>query len=93
MSRFDAIRSAIASIVVPCICLAPILAPCGPPEPSFDQRVRDHLVRAGYLNPLDTLEPFDASSHSSRCRLARLPSNCSCVSGPDRVAASAGFGA
>ena len=72
MSRFDDIRFAIASIAVLCIGLAPILAPCGAPEPSFDQRVRDHLVRAGYLNPLDILEPFDASSHSDRCRLARL---------------------
>ena len=90
MSRLDLHRG-IAAIAVLCICLAPIVAPCGDPEPSFDRDVREHLIRAGYLNPLDVLEPFDASSHSDRCRLARAPRNCSCVSGPDRVAGPSGF--
>jgi hypothetical protein len=91
VSQFDDIRSRCAAVAVLCICLAPIVAPCGEPEPSFDQRVRHHLVRAGYLNPLDTLEPFDAPSHSEQCRLARVPSNCSCVSQSDRIASSSGL--
>jgi hypothetical protein len=86
------IRAKIAALSVACVCLAPLVAPCGEPEPSFDEHVRHHLVRAGYLNPLDTLRPFDAPLESDRCRLARRPSNCSCVSKPDRIALSSGFG-
>jgi hypothetical protein len=92
MIRHDC-RGIIASLAVLCICLAPLVAPCGEPEPSFDRSVRDHLVRNGYLNPLDVLEPFDATSPSDRCRLARAPRNCSCVAEPDRIAAASGFGA
>jgi hypothetical protein len=90
MSRLD-LRRCIAAMAVLCICLAPIVAPCGDPEPSFDRDVRQHLIRAGYLNPLDVIEPFDASSRPDRCRLARAPSNCSCVSGLDRVAGPSGL--
>jgi hypothetical protein len=86
-------RRGIASVAVLCICLAPLVAPCGEAEPSFDRSVRDHLVRNGYLNPLDVLEPFDATSPSDRCRLARAPRNCSCVAEPDRTAATSRFGA
>ena len=91
MSRFDEIRAGIAAVAVSCICLAPIVAPCGEAEPAFDQGVRDHLVRAGYLNPLDVLVPFDAASFSDRCRLPRTSRNCSCESTPDRIAASSGL--
>jgi hypothetical protein len=90
MSRLD-LRRGIAAMAVLCICLAPIVAPCGDPEPSFDRDVRQHLIRAGYLNPLDVIEPFDASSRPDRCRLARAPSNCSCVSGLDGVAGRSGL--
>jgi hypothetical protein len=90
MSRLD-LRRSIASIAVLCICLAPVVAPCGDPEPSFDRGVRDHLVRSGYLNPLDILVPFDAASFSDRCRLPRTSRNCSCESTPDRIAASSGL--
>jgi len=86
------IRAKIAAMSVACVCLAPLAAPCGEPEPSFDEHVRHHLVRAGYLNPLDTLRPFGVSLDSDRCRLARMPSNCSCVSKPDRIARSSSFG-
>jgi hypothetical protein len=84
-------RAVVASLAVLCICLSPLVAPCGEAEPSFDRSVRDHLVRNGYLNPLDVLEPFDATSDSDRCRLARAPRNCSCVAEPDRIAAASGL--
>ena len=90
MSRPD-IRRRIALLAVLCICLAPFVAPCGEAEPSFDRSVREHLVRSGYLNPLDVLVPFDAASFSDRCRIARTSRNCSCVAEPDRIAAAPGL--
>jgi hypothetical protein len=84
------IRRAVVALMLACICLAPLLAPCGEPESSFDDRVRHHLVRAGYLNPLDTLRPFDSTLHSDRCRVARVPGNCPCAATPDRIAMSFG---
>jgi hypothetical protein len=71
-------RSAIVALLLACICLAPLLAPCGEPEPSFEDSVRHHLVRAGYLSPFDTLRPFEATQHSDRCRPARAAGNCPC---------------
>lgn len=79
-------RPAIVALMLACICLAPLLAPCGEPEPSFDNSVRHHLVRAGYLSPLDVLRPFEATLHSDRCRVARAPGNCSCEAVPHRIA-------
>ena len=91
MSRLNDCRRRIAAVAVLCICIAPLIAPCGEAEPPFDRGVRDHLVRAGYLNPLDILVPFDAASFSDRCRLPRTSRNCSCESAPDRIAASSGL--
>jgi hypothetical protein len=91
MSRRSDCRRRIAAVAVLCICIASLIAPCGEAEPPFDRGVRDHLVRAGYLNPLDILVPFDAASFSDRCRLPRTSRNCSCESAPDRIAASSGF--
>jgi hypothetical protein len=93
VSRFDDIRAGVAAFAVLCICLAPIVAPCGEAEPAFDRGVRDHLVRAGYLNPLDVLVPFDAESFSDRCRFPGTSRKCSCESTPDRIAASSRLGA
>jgi hypothetical protein len=83
-------RPTIVALMLACICLAPLLAPCGEPEPSFDDSVRRHLVRAGYLSPFDALRPFEATLHSDRCRVARAPGNCSCEAMPDRIAMSFG---
>ena len=93
MSRRDDLCHGMAAVAALCICVAPLIAPCGEAELSFDRSVRDHLVRAGYLNPLDILVPFDAASFSDRCRLPRTSRNCSCESTPDRIAASSGLGA
>jgi hypothetical protein len=54
------VRSRIAAVSVLCVCLAPLVAPCGAPETSFDERVRQHLVHAGYLSALDIIKPLDA---------------------------------
>jgi hypothetical protein len=83
-------RPAIVALMLACICLAPLLAPCGEPEPSFEDSVRHHLVRAGYLSPLDTLRPFEATLHSDRCRPARAVGNCACEAMPDRTVTSFG---
>ena len=83
-------RPATVALMLACICLAPLLAPCGEPELSFDDSVRHHLVRAGYLNPFDALRPFEATLHSDRCRVARAPGICSCEAMPDRIATSFG---
>ena len=83
-------RSAIVALMLACVCLAPLLAPCGEPERSFEDSVRHHLVRAGYLSPFDTLRPFEATLHSDRCRPARAAGNCACEAMPDRIATSFG---
>jgi hypothetical protein len=83
-------RSAIVALMLACICLAPLLAPCGEPEPSFEDSVRHHLVRAGYLSRFDPLRPFEAALHSDRCRVARAAGNCACEAMPDRIAMSFG---